>query len=91
MKNPTETYMKNPPENPLDLPPICSRQVVADLPPIWVWDMSEEESLGRSRGREELRERGARLGLGVEIKILMKEIFINKKKMLYLQHFYNKS
>ena len=53
--------------------------------------MSEEESLGRSRGREELREREARLGLGVEIKILMKEIFINKKKMLYLQHFYNKS
>ena len=42
--------------------------------------MSEEESLGRSRGREELREREARLGLGVEIKILMKEIFINKKK-----------
>ena len=42
--------------------------------------MSEEESLGRSRGREELREKEARLGLGVEIKILMKEIFINKKK-----------
>ena len=53
--------------------------------------MSEEESLGRRRGREELREREARLGLGVEIKILMKEIFINKKKMLCPQHFYNKS
>ena len=58
MKNPTETYMKNPLKNPLDLPLICSRQVVANLPPLWVWDMSEEESLGRSRGREELRERG---------------------------------
>ena len=36
MKNPTETHMENPPKNPLDLPLICRHlllQVAADLPP----------------------------------------------------------
>ena len=44
--------------------------------------MSEEESLGRSRGREELREKEARLGLGVEIKIdrLLLVVTIGLKK-----------
>ena len=48
-KNPyeksNETHMKNPPENPLDLP----RSAAARLLLIWVWDLSEEESLGRTR------------------------------------------
>ena len=42
--------------------------------------MSEEESLGRNRGREELREKdmvGTWDG-NIYIYILMKEIFINK-------------
>ena len=42
--------------------------------------MSEEESLGRNRGREELREKDT-VGtweIYIYIYILMKEIFINK-------------
>ena len=64
MKNPLENPLDLP-RFATDLPPICSsrllpiyrRQVAADLPPwgccwllpIWVWDLSEEESLGRTR------------------------------------------
>ena len=64
MKNPSENPLDLP-WFATDLPPICSsrllpiyrRQVAADLPPwgccwllpIWVWDLSEEESLGRTR------------------------------------------
>ena len=63
-KNPPENLLDLP-QFAIDLPPICSfrllpiycRQVAADLPPwgccwllpIWVWDLSEEESLGRTR------------------------------------------